>query len=108
MTKIGIKRTFNLHKYSTQLREIISEWKTIITFSVAILGLICGTLYGKGEGELYETISETLFLKIFNSESAESYISLITNLLYPTIFFIISFFLRFISVWSFYFKFHSF
>lgn len=92
MTKIGIKRTFNLHKYSTQLREIISEWKTIITFSVAILGLVCGTLYGKGEGELYKTISETLFLKIFNSESAESYISLITNLLYPTIFFIISFF----------------
>lgn len=92
MTKIGIKKTLNLHKYSTQMQNILTEWKIIITIAISIIGLVAGTFFAKGEGELPRKFSQTIFENLLNAEASEVYVAFITNLLIPTVFFIIIFF----------------
>ena len=92
MTKIGIKKTFNLHKYRTQIQDILSEWKIIITISVSVLGLIAGAYYGKGEEGLYLKFTALISEYIVQAEPTQIYVNFITCLVIPTTFFVALFF----------------
>ena len=92
MTRLGIKQTFNLHKYSVCIKEILGEWRIILAVTISLSGILLGVLWIKGEGTLPEKISDILFEKLIINESQDILISFILNLLIPTSFFILIFF----------------
>lgn len=91
-TKIGIKRTFNLHKYSSQIKDIISEWKIIATIAVSMAGMIAGTLCEKGERGSFGEFPRIIFNYMINTDVSEIYTTFLYNLLLPTILFVVIFF----------------
>lgn len=92
MTKMGFKKTLNLHQYSIRFQYLLSEWKFILSLIVVIIGLVLGSLCGKGEGDIFQKLTNTILSLFTNSSDNAVYIKFIINLIIPTIFFIIVFF----------------
>lgn len=92
MTRLGIKQTLNLHKYNISIKEFLGEWRILIAAAISLSGILLGTFWIKGEGELPEKITYILFEKLINNETQDMFISFIFNLLIPTAFFILVFF----------------
>ncbi len=92
MNKIALKKTLNLHRYSVRVTDFISDWKFIVPIISAIIGLTCGSIFSKGEGELYSRLGSYIDSYILNNSFENIYSAFIIYLLIPTIFAIVLFF----------------
>lgn len=92
MTKINVKKTLNLHKYSIRVTDFISNWKFILPIGLSVFGLAVGANFAKGEGDIYNLFTEYLnkFLLENNTENIIS--NIIFYLLIPTVFAVVLFF----------------
>ena len=92
MEKLNMKKTLSLHKYSIRVNKIIMNWKIILPIIFALAGLIFGSFFAKGEGELYCRICELIESYLLKKATGISYSKLTFHLLIPTVFALILFF----------------
>ncbi len=84
MTKIGIKKTLNLHKYNIRLTDFLGEWKMLITVVASVAGIVCGTVYSKGEGAFFQKITDWLFNSLVLNNADSVLMSFVSSLMLPT------------------------
>ncbi len=92
MEKLNMKKTLNLHKYSIRVNRIILNWKLILPVIFTILGIVLGSVFAKGEGEVYLKLCNFIEAYVLNKNSGFNYTEFSVYLLIPTVFALILFF----------------
>ncbi len=91
MTKVNVKKTLNLHKYSIRVSKLLYDWKYVLPLVTSVAGILSGSALAKGEGALSQYTSN--FISSFlSNNSYEMFAGIIIYLLIPTIFATIIFF----------------
>lgn len=93
MKNIDLRNKLNLKKVNSGLQNVISEWKTAIPLILSLIGLFVGTVITKGEESLYNKAGYYINNFLLNDYNYTFYIRLVINLLIPSVFSFIMFFL---------------
>lgn len=92
MTKINVKKTLNLHKYSLRVSSLISDWKFLLPIAFSLAGLAVGACVAKGEGDMYKFFSNYINQFLIENSTLPPISTFVIYLLIPTVFAVILFF----------------